>query len=361
VVNQPVRGRSAWLGSGEIYRIRQSSLAFYDRFWVKLSRWVSANRDVRAARGRVLVNKEYTAGNPVRISARILNTDGKVYPQSQDINTKVSIVQFDLNGNPKKTFPPVLLEAKRGGTWDGYYTATIPAGTLPGGDYRYKAVVADFPDSGGDKFEADFLIRPSNPELDNTTPDYGLLQRIATPLAEIEGRLINNPESLRKLAKMSIQPDAPVRSGAKPGVPNPEATDPTKIRLSGQEKLAFKLDDKETIKLIPDCLDAKQITSRNRSRLEDLWDQKWQPPGTWTEFINSPLYIIPYWILMLVGSGILALVIVKFAPRPFLIVPILLVAAVLYTRFPFLVGIAIFIMITLLSIEWMIRKLLRLA
>jgi hypothetical protein len=64
---------------------------------------------------------------------------------------------------------------------------------------------------------------------------------------------------------------------------------------------------------------------------------------------------------MLVGSGILALVIVKFAPRPFLIVPILLVAAVLYTRFPFLVGIAIFIMITLLSIEWMIRKLLRLA
>ena len=362
VVNQPVRGRTAWIGSGEIYRIRQTSMAFYDRFWIKLARWTSANRDARAARGRVLVNKEFTAGNPIRIAARILNTDGKVYPPDQDINTKVSVVQMDIGGNVKKTFPPVLLKPRQGGTWDGYYTATVPAGVLPAGEFRYKAVVADFPDSGGDKFEADFLIRPANPELDNITPDFARLQRMASPLIEIEGR-ITNPETLRTLARLSVQADAPVR-GKAPGVAPPADApeDQNKIILSGKEKLAFKIEEKDAIKLIPECLDAKSLTSRNRSKLEDLWDYKVQPPQEATDFLKGgPYNVVQWWIVLLLATLVVGGLIMAFLPRPFLIVPIIAIAAIAYCRYPFLVAVALFIMVTLLSIEWMIRKLLRLA
>ena len=349
VVNQPVRGRTAWIGSGEIYRIRQADLAFYDRFWVKLGRWVAANRDSRAARGKMSMSKDFTAGNPVRINCRILNTDGKVYPPDQDINTKARIIQTTPNGEFIKEFPPVPLVAKKSGTWDGYYQAQVAPGILPAGEnYRYKAVVSDFPDAGGEKMDAEFIIRQSNPELDNTRPDYLALLNAASPVNDILGSIADRKATFKQ-ADGSTQ-ERPIIDLLRAGQP------------LGKERLAYKLAEREKIALIPECIETKQIKSRNRGAIEDLWDREVTPMREITDFLKSgPVSFIEWWMPIVALSIALGVLIMFFAPRPLLALVIIVGVGAVYCRYPFPVGIVVAVVVTLLSIEWMVRKLLRLA
>jgi hypothetical protein len=275
VTTQPARGRTAFLGSGEIYRMRETSHSYYDVFWIKLARYVAANRDVKAARGRVLMNKEFISGTPVRVQARMLAPNGEPYPPN-DLNLKYRIVQFAGDGTKGKEFGPYPLAAKKGGAaFDGYYAGQVLADPriFPLGDFKYRVVI-DVPDSAGETIEGEFRLTRSDPELDSPRPDFAALEQMASTLADVAPRT-RNLATIEKL---------------KTGV-----TDPARV------KLAYKLSDTEKLSLIPEFFtpDFRQFT--NRGATTDLWDKGPTfkgPPASW--FSDKPQQLAT-WMLIAVG------------------------------------------------------------
>jgi hypothetical protein len=248
VATQPARGRTVFLASGEIWRLRAYELDYYDRFWIKLARYAAANRDVRASRGRVLMNKEFVSGGQIRVQARLLAPNGSPYDPNV-LTPKFRIQEWNANADQlKKEHGPFEMKARKGGgEFDGYYTGQVLAepGRFPPGDARYRVVI-DVPDSPGDTIEGEFILKKSDPELDNTRPDFAALEAAASSLEEVRGR-IKDAAVLEKL------------KGAE--------RDPARV------KLAFKLSETDRLALIPACIEDTSQTFRNRGAVEDLWDK----------------------------------------------------------------------------------------
>jgi hypothetical protein len=248
VVSSPQqKGRAAFFASGEMYRVRYPEQASYDRFWIRFARAMTADRrNMQSFRGQVLVNKEYTAGSMVRVSTRLLAPNSKPYPQN-GISPKFKVEQYEGTAKLKEFGPFPLAEKKASGPFDGYYQAQILADSkqFPAGEYRYRVVV-DVPDSPGDVITGEFMVRKSNPELDNTRPDFTALLLASSTLEE-----------------------------AKPGIKKPEVV--TALRGSASSdaavKMAFKLGETDRLALIPECIDAKSVSLRSRGPVDDLWDR----------------------------------------------------------------------------------------
>ncbi len=253
VVSQAGTGRTGFLGSGETYRLRSADTNYFDRFWLKLTRYLSAKREAKAARGRILLNKEFTAGGPIRLQARVLQPSGEAYAQNA-INPKFKVTQFNANGDQLKILGPYELKPRLSGEkFEGYYTGQVTADAkqFPHGEFRYKATV-EVPDSPGDTLDAEFLIRKSDPELDETRPDFAAMERLAGTVDEVRGKL-NDAVKLQKL--MGNSPDA------------------------SKAKLTMKLSETEKIAIIPDCMDKKFNKQRNLGGIDDLWDDEYEPTG----------------------------------------------------------------------------------
>ncbi len=253
VTSQSPRGRTAFLAS-DVRRLAHYSNDYFQRFWIKLCRYVSANRDLKASRGRVLLSKEYISGSPVRVQARLLDPKGQPYEENR-LDPKFKVYAYAADGTPlNKVVGPFPMKVKKGGSgFDGYYAGQLMADPkiLPPGEFKYRVVV-DVPDSPGDTLEGEFMIRRSDPELDNTRPDYKALIDSAGSLEEVRGSIKDQTvfEKLRGSEK-----------------------DATKV------KLAFKLAETDKLELIPQCIDAKFQTSRSRGPVEDIWDDG--PTFTW--------------------------------------------------------------------------------
>jgi hypothetical protein len=299
VTTQPARGRTVFLGSGELWRLRSYNLDYYDRFWVKLARYAVANRDVRASRGRVLIGKEFVSGALLRVQARLLAPNGQPYPPDA-LTPKFTISRYTATGEKVpglKDEGPFEMKPKRGGgEFDGYYGGQVLADArrFPPGDYRYRVTV-EVPDSPGDTITGEFLVKRSDPELDNTRPDFAALEQAAGTLEDVAGRLLKNPDVLDKLR------------GAE--------------RDLKRVPLAFRLGETDKLALIPQCIDDTSQTFRNRGAVVDLWDK-----GP-TVDVGSDVRL--FGVTLLPASG--------------------------------QVGWLLLIAVGLLAVEWMGRKLLRLA
>lgn len=263
VVSSPQqKGRAAFIASGEIYRIRYPEPAFYDRFWIRFARAMTVDRrNVQSFRGQVLVNKEYTAGSMVRVSARILAPNSKPYPPN-GISPKFRVEQYEGTTRLKEFGPFPFAEKKASGAFDGYYQAQVLADArqFPPGEYRYRVIV-DVPDSSGDTITGEFMVRKSNPELDNTRPDFTTMILAASTLEEV-----------------------------KAGIKKPEVASALRGPASSDTmvKMAFKLSEAYRLALIPDCIDAKFVSLRSRGPVDDLWDRG---ANLGTDWKNKPVMV----------------------------------------------------------------------
>jgi len=254
VVTQPARGRSAFLGSGEIYRLREADVAYYQRFWIKMCRFLVANREAKASRGRVLISKEYVSGGPVRVQARVLGPNARPYPAdgAGSINAKFRIEQLKSSGEFIKVVANSALAPVTGGTeFGGFYKGQTVADPklMPADNFRYRVVV-EVPD-GGEPLTDTFLIRRSDPELDNLRPDFDALRAMAGSLEEVAPLIQTDPKTL-----LTLRGSAPDNARA---------------------KLAFNLSETDKLALIPRCIDAKTVTNSLRGKVDDLWDNEMEP------------------------------------------------------------------------------------
>jgi hypothetical protein len=247
VTTQPARGRTVFVGSGETWRLRAYDQDFFDRFWVKLTRFAVGNRDATPTRGRVLIGKEFTSGTQVRVQVRLLAPNGQPYDEAAT-PPKFRVEQFDASNEKVRDIGPFETRPRKsGGGFDGYYAGQVLADAtrFPPGTTRYRVVV-DVPDSPGDTIGADFTLKKSDPELDATRPDFAALESAAGTLDEVRGGI----------------KDAAVYDALRGA-----ERDPKRV------KLAYRLGDVEKLRLIPDCLDSRLVTARNRGPVRDTWDR----------------------------------------------------------------------------------------
>jgi len=250
VTNNPSAAwRTCFMGSGEIYRMYAHEKEFYERYWGKLMKYMAAKRNVRASRGRVLVSKEYTSGNPIRVQAQMLSPNSKPYPQEGpgSIDLKFKIIQTAHDGK-KHEEGPFPMQAKPGASgFEGYYAGQVvaDANKFPPGDSEY-AVEIDVPESNNEKLNGNFQIVKSDPELDNTRPNFPAMLAMASNLADFHDRF---PAAVKEQFGRELPKEG------------------------GLQKLAFKITDSELLKLIPECFKTDYQQFNNKGPVTDLWDK----------------------------------------------------------------------------------------
>jgi len=289
ITNQVKQGRSMFLGSSEIWRLRQYKISYYERFWVKLMRYAAAgSRKKQDRRGRLLMSKEFSSKSFIRLSAQLL--DSSLQPVPESLFPKMSIQRVGTDPQTNKDYPkkPYTLVAKKSADeWTGMFQRQILAESsdYPPGDYKLEV---EIPDSS-DMLTETFRIRDTNPELDNTRPDLLAMAEMAGEVEEVSKRIENRAifDELRR-----------------------------ELKRNDNSKLLFKLSDSRALELIPECMMTETRTNRNRGPVEDLWDKGPTLPTSATSWFSTTPVQISTFLLIIVG---------------------------------------------LLSIEWLTRKLLRLA
>lgn len=120
-------GRVFFMASGEMWRLRALSDAYFEQFYTKLIRWVSEGRLLRdSSRGVLLVDKDRAAlGDPIAVRAVLQDAQHQPLKLPQ---VQATIVQ------PDSTRLPLVLKAVKDEGREGIYVEQFTV--LQEGDYR---------------------------------------------------------------------------------------------------------------------------------------------------------------------------------------------------------------------------------
>lgn len=261
-VMQYGQGRTAWVGSPEVWRLRQFKDEYFERFWTKFTRYLAAgSRRKQSRRGRLLVSSVVPQGGYLRPNAELLNPDLK--PVEEKFEPKMVVRPVELDKYPpeieklvgdeairaakEKYHEKFTYESKLAGKKGqaGWFTRSVlvQPEKYPTGTWRADVEIP----SSTDTLKQKFAIRQSNPELDVTRPDVKALYQMASPAADV---VVQLPD--KDLA-------GKLQSAAASGADG--------------KRLAFKFGDDESLKLIPQCFKTDTKVARNRGAVEDYWDK----------------------------------------------------------------------------------------
>jgi hypothetical protein len=167
-------GRTFYLGSPEMWRLRSIDEAYYDRFWTKVVREVGQGRLRRGtSRGMLLLERnQYVLGQTVRIRANLLD------PQLEPVTiASVPIDIYDPQGRPLLPQPQLVRDEGRVGQYVGDFRANMP------GSYLVKIRIpgsAEGPEPGSsDELSAKIDVVLPNLEADNPRQNAKLLADLA--------------------------------------------------------------------------------------------------------------------------------------------------------------------------------------
>lgn len=192
-------GRVFYLGTGEMWRLRQFSEDYYDRFWVRLIRELGQGRLLRgASRGVLLVESDrFPVGANVPLRAQVLGSD---YQPLLTPTVPVSIV------DPKGRAASVELTPQVGRP--GMFSATIPL-RAPG-EYRLQLLVPGTAEIVERRITAEVPQR----ELADPRINRPLLERLAS---QTGGKLF----SLESLAEIPSHIEDRTETSILSGSPQP--------------------------------------------------------------------------------------------------------------------------------------------
>jgi hypothetical protein len=259
------RGRVVWLGSGETRRLRGFREVWFDRFWLKLCRYVSSSSVGQGTR-RIIPNmgKTFAAGKFVEVQAQMFGRDLKPLPQYQ--LGKPTMTLKLPPGLVDKTLPANYEMTPRAtpGEWEGWFVGRFLV-KWPG-EHQLEIRLPDSNEVSVTKFN----VVEVNPELENTRPDFEAIFELASEADDVLARV--NDDQVKSQIRQALQRmRPPQKSGDKP------------LPASERDKLRLVF-DLRTASLIPECMLSRQITKRNRGPVQDLWDGGWT---MWTENAGS--------------------------------------------------------------------------
>ena len=272
VISDPASGkRVVWIGSGEVWRIRQYREQYFERFWMKLARYASAAATGKENR-RIspYLGGPYLANRFIEFEARIDDKGGKPLgsagkPPRVLINPPAGVAQAEI--------PKEILMTPRPGS-EGVFRARFMLRSAG----RYE-VIFDVPETG-DKLSGNYIIvEQPDPEKENTRPDFASLYKLASPAEMVLPRLSDTD---RDTLKQRLQ--SPVANAG--SEPSKGAEEPPRLFF-----------DLRSASLIPLCMKTDIKEQRNRGPVRDLWDNG---ITMWVGKDNKPV-ILPWLLLAVVG------------------------------------------------------------
>jgi hypothetical protein len=295
--------RVVWIGSAEMWRLREYREAYHERFWTKLVQFAAGKSKGTVAKSiRLEMGKNYVQNRYVEIEAKIDGPDGN--PLDRNVRPQITLVMPP--GVSEKEIKQPILMSPRPGARDGWFSGRFQVRSP--GEYELTIRVPKQPGQDSEDSEtARFTVKEANPELDNTRPDFDRMYRMASEADEV---LLRMNDSDRAELKRRLQRPKEREGGGG------DAPDKVEIR-EDKPRLYFDL---KNAGLIPTCMRQDVATSTSKGPHQDLWDggitiREYPPPSDPTKPPRKPVQI-SHVLLIVVG---------------------------------------------LLSVEWLIRKLLRLA
>jgi hypothetical protein len=371
VINPVVgRGKTVWIGSGELWRLRGYREAYHERFWTKLCRYVgSSNMTKQNTRVVPYLSKRMPAHSIGHLEAQIL--DKSLNPLAKNAKPPELVIEpppgvgddpGDKDGRERKK--KFLLKPKATSEdWRGWFEVDFPVNQA-GNGYRYELTI---PDIGNEMVSGKFDVTPSNPELDNTAPDLkALYYFLASDAAEVRNRL---PEEVRR--EMGERLRRPAMTAAKDDGKKPDTVDRPDDRKDavreGGTRLYFDLNNAE---LIPRLMTTAEKAQINKGKTEDIIYKFTARLEVWAvgitiglctwmtflfigQFISDPRGVSVSWFVW----RIVGLIVVP-------VVGAIVFATGLYLDSigqPVWIPVAMMAVVILLCFEWLTRKLLRLA
>lgn len=332
-------GKTMFLGSAETWRLRHFSNSFHERFWIKLARSVSSGTTPQKKYGRMLLARNYPAGT-IAFEAQLKGKD--LLPLPKDLKPTVYVKKVaDENGKPEATD----LKAKATqGEWTGWFAGSVKL--RDPGEYEFRIPIP----GTGESLQARTVVRRPNPELDNVRNNFALLySQVATEAKPLLDRL--PAETRKELQKLLQAPPSDTVADA-------ESKD-------SASRLFFSLPNADAV---DKCLvNVKPKVEEVKGKLDDLWDTGVKPEL----YVNSfHLALGAPAALGLLGLAILMLLKQTTAALAFLggflavSASILVATLILGLEWPVLpvhFSFVLIAVVTLLSVEWLTRKLLKLA
>jgi hypothetical protein len=160
------QGRTFYLGSPEMWRLRSTSEGDYDRFWIKTIREVVQGRLKRGTKHGLLIPeaRRVTLGQTVRVRARLLN--GQFQPL--DLDT-VRLEVFEPSGRPMVPPRTLAKDPSRPGEFVGDFRAGAP------GSYRLELSIPETKEQLSDEVT---VVLPKR-EDENVRQNVQLLSQLA--------------------------------------------------------------------------------------------------------------------------------------------------------------------------------------
>jgi hypothetical protein len=254
------QGRIVFVGSGEMYRLRGYKPVYYERFWIKLCRYASAGTRVRQnKRGVLVMGKQFTAGNFVRLEAQMFGPDSNPLPESVEVKAFISPVNSD---DPRQRKEIKLAPKRSSVAWGGWFQGRQLVEVA--GEYKIEVPIP----GTGESLRSKILVKESNPELDMLRPDFAAMYQIAGEVNEVMPRM--DKAAAEKL--FNIMQGRRVRSEKKADKKDDKGDEEivSAERTSDAPRLFFDLKSAE---MIPDCMITDTRIQRNRGKAEDLWDK----------------------------------------------------------------------------------------
>jgi hypothetical protein len=241
-------GRTLFLGSGEMWRLRSLDEAYYDRLWTKLIREVAQGRMQRtSSRGMLLLDRsEYVLGQTVRLRAQLLN------PQLKELDlNSVEAGVTEPSGRPLIPGPSLRKDKNHPNQFAGEFRANRI------GVYRIEIPIPESNETLKGRIE----VQLPNLESDNPRQNVKLLSELTEdtggqyfPLDEFRQKF-RDVETHRQTLKDQV--DA---GNAEENTEAREQLDLAETKLRGELRELFPSRGEEFI------VD---------ERLQTLWDRDW--------------------------------------------------------------------------------------
>jgi len=252
-------GKVAYIGSGEMWRLRQCREIYHERFWTKMARYAgSGNLTRQNRRGDIYMGSKFVAQNPVTLQARLFNRD--MQPLEKTAKPVIVVKPppgVTMNPNKFELRPKAGQGPESTGWFEGRFLVMSP------GSYELQLQIPGTADILTRKFD----VKEANPEMDNPMPDFAFLRDLASNADEVVMARINDDAKARLKATL-------------------ERTNKMPVKDTVEEKESLKLYfDLKGAEVIPDCMVTDHKTQRTRGPVKDVWDsgftlESWDPPLT---------------------------------------------------------------------------------
>jgi hypothetical protein len=336
IVTMPYgNGKTVYIGSAETYRLRTMARgeAFHERFWIKMCRFVSAGTTAQKKYGRILLGRTVPTGD-VPFEAQIKGED--LQPLARDGRPTVYVKKIgDLDAKPAA----FDLKAKATqGDWQGWFLGKYAI--KEPGEYEFKIPISGTSETLSHRL----IVRKPNLEMDNLRHNHGALYQIATDAAPLLDHLAG-----------------PARAQLQKALGRP-ANEEVKESSGKDARLFFPLTSANQIpRFLKTVEPDKQST---KGSLNDLWDRGKE--SGWEIKAYHLAMLIPG-VVGFLGAAILLFLRQFWGAAVFLGVALSIVGGVAIFGDPDWVKLDVdysyllITVVTLLSIEWLTRKLLKLA